>query len=129
VDDRLRQRSVQRDVVIGIVLTHEGVKADGMQLVERGEAKVWGRQVGLVGKAVEDVSILLSGEAVRVGDYRIDGGANNPAGIITGEDRPRVLQCTLAPDVSELLEPQGGISLVVTRQTKRRMHKIASSAS
>jgi hypothetical protein len=82
VNDRLGQDFVERDVPIRIVLFGERFEADGLQLVEGGEALARGVFVAGVAESAQDVSVLGTRQAVGIGHLGVNRGTNGPADIL-----------------------------------------------
>ena len=57
-------------------------EADGLQLVEGGEAELGGLEVALVAEGGEDVFVLLTVQAVGIGNDAVDGSTDGPAGVV-----------------------------------------------
>lgn len=78
LDYGLGQGFDQRDIPIWVVLARERSRADDGIFVELGQAEAGSVRVRAVAERGEDVLVLLTREAVCVGNGRVDGGAQVP---------------------------------------------------
>ena len=95
------------------------LQPDLRQLIEPRQAERRRLGIALVAEGGEDVGVLLSIQAIRLRDDRVDGRADGPARIVAGQDGPGEGRRGSRHGVAELLAPKQLVagSLQVNRRT------------